>query len=73
MTIMDILMYFALTAFATAAGLLYSMCLENMQRKGFKTIWAFLLSLLVTPFGAYLASLVLRESPPPEPEVPPVP
>ena len=60
MRMMDILMYFAFTAFATAAGVLYSISLETMQRKGFKSLWTFILSLLITPFGTYLASLALR-------------
>jgi len=60
MKTMDVLMYFAFTAFVTAAGVLYSVSLEAMHRKGFKAVWAFVLSLLITPFGAYFASLVLR-------------
>jgi hypothetical protein len=83
MRTLDVLMYFALTAVATAAGLCYWMAVEAMHRKGFKVFWVFILSILITPFGAWIVSLALKEAakpekhleetiaPPPAPPAPP--
>ena len=65
MKTLDILAYFMLTASATAAGVCYAMAVETIRRKGFKLFWVFVLSLLITPFGAWIVSLVLKEGPPP--------
>jgi len=65
MRMLDVLMYFALTVGCTAAGLCYWMAVETMQRKGFKVYWVFILSILITPFGAWIVSLALKEAAPP--------
>ncbi len=61
MQMLDFLVYFLCTAFATACGVCYWMAVENTQRKGFKAYWVFVFSFLITPFGAWLVSLILRE------------
>lgn len=66
MRMLDVLMYLLLTASATGAGLCFWMAVENMQRKGFKIFWVFILSILITPFGAWIVSLVVKEAAPPE-------
>jgi hypothetical protein len=68
MRTLDVLMYFILTASATATGLCYWMAVQNMHRKGFKVFWVFIVSLLITPFGAWIVSLVLKEAAPPDEE-----
>ncbi len=58
-------MYFALTISATAVGVCYAMAVDGMKRKGFRWIWAVILSVLITPCGALIVSLALKEAPPP--------
>jgi hypothetical protein len=69
MRTLDVLMYFALTASATAAGLCYWMAVQNMHRKRFKLFWVFIVSFLITPFGAWIVSLAVKEAAKPEEEI----
>ena len=65
MRLLDILMYFMLTVSATACGVCYAMAIDTIRRKGFAWFWAIVLSVLITPFGAWIVALILREGPPP--------
>ena len=64
MRTMDILMYFMLTCCATVIGVCYAMALETLRRKNLKLFWAYILSILVTPVGAWVVSTLVRGSEP---------
>jgi len=62
----DILKYFLANAGATLSGIFYWMTIENMQpldmkqRIHQKLAFVFILSLLITPVGAWVVSSILR-------------
>jgi predicted permease len=71
----DVLKYFLGNAAATMSAIFYWMAVENMQpvelkqKVHQKLALVFFLSLLITPFGAWIASVVLRvRSIPPSPK-----
>lgn len=66
MRMIDVLMYFVLTCCATVIGVCYAMALETMRNKNFKVIWVYVLSILVTPIGAWIVSTIVRPSKPEE-------
>ncbi len=61
-----ILIYFLLSAGATACGIFYWMAIENMQPQEVKSstrrklAHVFLLSLIFTPFGAWIISNIVK-------------
>jgi hypothetical protein len=55
-----LLLYIAVSACATVYGLLYWMAIENLGKVKFKYALTFILSMFLTPFGAWVVSLVLK-------------
>jgi NhaP-type Na+/H+ or K+/H+ antiporter len=55
-----LLKYFLATSAATAMGLLYWMAVANLEKYKMKFVLALLLSLLLTPAGAWIVSLILK-------------
>ena len=62
MRLVDILMYFVLTCVATMIGVCYAMAVETMQRKNYKAFWIYILSILITPVGAWLVAMIVKPS-----------
>ncbi|MDR3666607.1 MAG: hypothetical protein P4L35_07185 [Ignavibacteriaceae bacterium] len=54
------LIYFSFTTSATISGVLYWMAIDNMQKVKYKFVLALFLSLLLTPFGAWVVSIALK-------------
>ena len=54
------LLYFLYTAGATASGIFYSMALDNMKHHEQRSIHVFVLSLMLTPLGAWFISTITR-------------
>jgi hypothetical protein len=65
-TLPVLLKYVLYNAAATAAGIFYWMAVENMQpleirqRTHQKLVFVFLISLVLTPFGAWMISSIFR-------------
>ena len=65
-SIPSVLAYFAANAIATLAGMLYWMAVENFQRleakqkTHHKLALVLVLSLLISPMGAWVVSIVVR-------------
>ena len=55
-----LLLYIAASTGATACGLLYWMAIENLGKVKVKYALTFSLSMFLTPFGAWVVSLVLK-------------
>ncbi len=61
-----VLKYFLFNAGATISGILYWMAIENMQpielkqTEHKKLVFVFILSLLITPIGAWVVSTIMR-------------
>jgi len=49
-----------MSASGTVCGILYWMSMENMRVKRYKVIHVFLLSLFLTPVGAWIVSTIYR-------------
>ena len=49
-----------MSASGTVCGILYWMAMENMREKKYKVIHVFLLSLFLTPIGAWIVSAIYR-------------
>jgi hypothetical protein len=54
------LIYFAGAACATGSGLVYWMAIENLVKVKSKFVLVFILSLFLTPLGAWIISLIFK-------------
>jgi hypothetical protein len=59
-SIPDMLKYLLFSAGATVSGILYWMSIENMKSSSHKLFYVFLLSLFLTPAGAWVVTTILR-------------
>ncbi|MFA6541291.1 MAG: hypothetical protein WCT99_06780 [Bacteroidota bacterium] len=59
-SILEALKYLLISAGATGCGILYWMAMENMKYKKYTSFHVFVLSLLLTPLGAWIVSTFLR-------------
>jgi hypothetical protein len=55
-----LLLYLMASAGATICGLLYWMAIDNLGKIKGKYVFTFILSLFLSPFGAWVVSLVLK-------------
>ena len=55
-----LLMYFTVASCATINGVLYWMAVENLHKVKYKFVLASILSLFLTPFGAWVVSLAIK-------------
>ncbi len=55
-----LLLYFLITSGATVNGLFYWMAVENLGKIKLKFVFTLFLSLLLTPFGAWVISLIFK-------------
>ena len=54
------LMYFTIACGTTVCGVLYWMIVENLAKVKYKFVLSFILSVILTPVGAWIISLVLK-------------
>ncbi len=55
-----VLRYFAYTAAATISGLFYWLAAENFREHKYRFLYALSLSVLLSPFGAWVISTIVR-------------
>jgi hypothetical protein len=54
------LLYFLIAVGSTGTGIIYWMAMENMKDSKHQTLYVFLLSIFLTPYGAWIVTSIVR-------------